>query len=68
MGRKTWKLTIEARNLEAMSNAMEKLATKIYRCGEEGAPMEGCLTAKGKFPGTNEDDYVVTWEMEEPEG
>ena len=63
--RETYKLTIESRNLVAMSNAMKKISVKILRCCEEGAPMEGCLTEKGKFPGTEEDDYSVTWEMEE---
>ena len=62
----TWKLTIESRSLDAMSNAMKKISVKILRCDEEGAPMEGSLTVKGKGPLVKEvKPFKVTWEMEE---
>jgi len=70
MTRETWKLTIEARSLNAMAEAMKThFPAKVKRCDCEGAPMSGCVIVKVKdYGSTKKEEFSVTWEMEEPEG
>ena len=68
MPRKTWKLTVESSNLQAIAEALEKkLPAKILRCDEVGAPVEGAVTTPVRRYGDHQKtDVVVTWAMDEP--